>query len=41
LRFTPKVAQVDDALVLEVSGSERLFGGRQPLLHAMLGWITR
>ncbi|MBK6292904.1 MAG: DNA polymerase Y family protein [Rhodoferax sp.] len=37
LRFTPKVAQVDDALVLEVSGSERLFGGRQPLLHAMLG----
>jgi len=37
LRFTPKVAQVDDALVLEVSGSERLFGGRQPLLHAILG----
>lgn len=37
LRFTPKVAQVGDVLVLEVSGSERLFGGRQPLLHAMLG----
>ena len=37
LRFTPKVAQVGDALVLEVSGSERLFGGRQPFLHAMLG----
>ena len=37
LRFTPKVAQVGDVLVLEVSGSERLFGGRQPLLRAMLG----
>ena len=37
LRFTPKVARVGDVLVLEVSGSERLFGGRQPLLRAMLG----
>ena len=37
LRFTPLVAQVDStqlpsALVLEVSGSERLFGGRDALL---------
>jgi protein ImuB len=32
LRFTPLVARVEDALVLEVSGSERLFGGRAALL---------
>ncbi len=32
LRFTPRVAQVEGALVLEVSGSERLFGGRERLL---------
>ena len=36
LQFTPHVAQVDQALVLEVSASERLFGGREPLLAAML-----
>lgn len=33
LRFTPLVARVDDALVLEVSASERLFGGRAALLR--------
>ncbi len=33
LQFTPWVARVQDALVLEVSGSERLFGGRAALLH--------
>ena len=33
LRFTPRVAQVDEALLLEVSGSERLFGGRNRLLR--------
>ena len=33
LQFTPWVARVQDALVLEVSGSERLFGGRSALLH--------
>ncbi|HCX80948.1 MAG: hypothetical protein A3E00_09190 [Curvibacter sp. RIFCSPHIGHO2_12_FULL_63_18] len=33
LRFTPLVARVEDALVLEVSGSERLFGGRSALLQ--------
>jgi protein ImuB len=32
LQFTPLVAQVEDALVLEVSGSARLFGGRSALL---------
>lgn len=31
LQFTPQVAYVDDALVLEVSASERLFGGRAAL----------
>ncbi|WP_294768248.1 DNA polymerase Y family protein [uncultured Rhodoferax sp.] len=33
LRFTPLVARVEDALVLEVSASERLFGGRSALLQ--------
>ncbi len=32
LQFTPLVARVEDALVLEVSASERLFGGRAALL---------
>lgn len=35
LRFTPLVAQVEGALVLEVSGSERLFGGRVALLQQL------
>lgn len=35
LRFTPLVARVEDALVLEVSASERLFGGRAALLHLL------
>ena len=33
LRFTPLVARVEDALVMEISGSERLFGGRVALVH--------
>ena len=33
LQFTPKVARVEDVLVLEVLASERLFGGRKQLLH--------
>ncbi len=38
LQFTPKVARVAldetaEALVMEISGSERLFGGRGPLLR--------
>src|SRR5450759_3679304 len=33
LQFTPRVALLDDALLLEVSASERLWGGRKPLLH--------
>jgi protein ImuB len=31
LQFTPLVARVEAALVMEVSASERLFGGRQRL----------
>jgi len=36
LQFTPWVAQIEDALVLEISASERLFGGRQALVQALL-----
>ena len=36
LQFTPKVAQVAGVLVLEVSASERLFGGRRQLLAQIL-----
>ena len=36
LQFTPWVAQVQQALVLEISASERLFGGRMALLEALL-----
>ena len=32
LQFTPKVAQVEGAVLMEVSASERLFGGREPLI---------
>jgi protein ImuB len=35
LQFTPKVARVDDALLLEVSASERLWGGRPSLIRHM------
>lgn len=35
LQFTPLVARVDGALVLEVSASERLFGGRSVLLQRL------
>ena len=35
LRFTPLVARLEDALVLEVSASERLFGGKSALLHQL------
>ena len=33
LQFTPKVARVEDALLLELSASERLWGGRSALLR--------
>jgi protein ImuB len=33
LQFTPKVARLPGAVVLEVSASERLWGGVKPLLH--------
>ena len=46
LRVTPLVAQVDAALVLEVSASVRLFGGGAALLQALLrpwllAWVLR
>lgn len=36
LRFSPRVARVEDAWLLEVSASERLFGGRQALRQRLL-----
>lgn len=36
LRFTPLVARLEDALLLEVSASQRLFGGLQALLDQFL-----
>ena len=36
LQFTPRVAQVDEALLLELSASLRLWGGRKRLLHRLL-----
>ncbi len=37
LRFTPRVAWVDEALLLEVSACERLWGGRLSLMREMAG----
>ncbi len=36
LQFTPRVARVGDAVVFEVSDSDRLFGGRQQLVEQVL-----
>lgn len=36
LQFTPRVAAVDEAILLEAGASERLFGGRRSLLRALL-----
>ena len=36
LQFTPRVAQVDEALLMEVAACERLWGGRRKLLQRML-----
>jgi protein ImuB len=36
LRFTPRVAWVEEALLMEVSGSLRLFGGRKGLIELLL-----
>lgn len=36
LQFTPRVAQVDEALLLEVSTSQRLWGGQERLLRRLL-----
>jgi len=36
LQFTPRVALLDEAVLLEASTSLRLWGGRQGLLHSLL-----
>ena len=36
LQFTPRVAWVDEALLLEISGSRRLWGGPRALLRRLL-----
>jgi protein ImuB len=36
LQFTPRVAQLDEALVLEVSATRRLWGGQRKLLKTLL-----
>jgi len=36
LQFTPRVAHLEQAVLLEVSASERLFGGREPLRGHLL-----
>ena len=36
LQFTPRVAFVDEAILLEAGASERLFGGRRRLLRLLL-----
>lgn len=36
LRWTPSVALVDEAVLLEVAASERLFGGREALVQAIV-----
>lgn len=36
LQFTPRVARVEEAILLEAGASERLFGGRKRLLRLLL-----
>ena len=36
LQYTPRVAEVEEALLIEASASERLFGGRKRLLRRLL-----
>ncbi|MDB5828038.1 MAG: hypothetical protein JWQ73_2258 [Variovorax sp.] len=38
LQFTPRVAWLDEALLLEVSACERLWGGQQALMRLMNAW---
>jgi protein ImuB len=40
LQFTPRVAGVDEAILLEVGASERLFGGRGKLLRNLLKGVS-
>ena len=37
LRYTPRVAHVDEAILMEASASLRLWGGRKPLLQSLFG----
>lgn len=41
LQFTPRVAQAGPAVVMEVSGSDRLFGGRPHLIEQLLASCLR
>ncbi|MBL0419239.1 DNA polymerase Y family protein [Ramlibacter sp. AW1] len=36
LRFTPRVARLEEAWVLEIAASDRLFGGREALIEQLL-----
>ncbi|MCC2636055.1 MAG: hypothetical protein K0S48_3941, partial [Ramlibacter sp.] len=36
LQFTPRVAFVDETILLEAGASERLFGGRRALLKRLV-----
>jgi protein ImuB len=38
LQFTPRVAWLDEALLLEISACERLWGGQQQLMRLMTAW---
>ena len=38
LQFTPRVTWLDEALLLEVSACERLWGGQQSLMRLMTAW---
>lgn len=38
LQFTPRVTWLDEALLLEVSACERLWGGQQALMRLMTAW---
>ena len=41
LRFTPSIVLKADGFLAEVSASERLFGGREALLQALLGSVRQ
>lgn len=41
LQFTPRVALLEDAVLLELAASQRLFGGRVALMHRVSGGALR